>query len=462
MPVFDLLWSRLSLPRKFLLAGGVVMLVAMLFVGNWVSKRIEDAVVQNWASTVALYMDSFISPVSQELVEEEELSEIAQRALSEIFGGTAVGARVVSVKIWKKGGLVAYASDEGLIGQVFEPSEDLIRAWSGEISAAFGDLDSAESRHEAALGFPLLEVYSPITEPWTGDIIGVAEFYERADGLKQALRHALLSSWLVVGLSFFVSGALLYGIVRAGGSTIEHQKELLVAQLDQSQKMAAQNANLKQRVVEASGRATAQADRALRQLGSELHDGAAQYVALAALRLDSVLPKSKRGTKDAEDIRHALNTALNEMRSLSRGLAVPDLDNLDIHSIIARAIDDHNRHNDQNVALPVGTGPLPNLGYTSKLCVFRFVQECLANTQKHAANAIVEVSNHVTADHLIVAVADNGPGFDPETALVLREDGGQGLMGLIDRAESIGGAIDIRSTLNLGATLILSLPLQKG
>ncbi|MFD1159569.1 sensor histidine kinase [Roseovarius aestuarii] len=462
MPLFDALWARQTLPRKFLFAGGIVMLAAMLFVGSWVSKRIEEAVVQKSASTVALYMDSFISPLSQELVDSGELSEIARRSLSEIFSGTAVGDRVVSVKIWKKGGLIAYASDEALIGRSFTPSEDLLNAWDGRISAAYEELDDEESQREALLGFPLLEVYSPITEPWTGDVIAVAEFYERADDLEKALIRARSSSWMVVGLSFLVSGLLLYGIVKAGGSTIRRQQEQLKAQLEKSQNMARQNVLLKQRVVAASGRANAQAERALRQLGSELHDGPAQYISLAAMRLDSVLPKSRKGTKDAKDIKRALNTALTEIRALSRGLAVPDLDNLDISSIIARAIEDHDRHTEQEVSVRIETPPIAGLGYTSKLCVFRFVQECLTNCLKHAPNANVEITCQSDTDHLVVAVSDNGPGFDPASALTLREDGGQGLMGLMDRAESIGGAIDIRSSADTGATLILTLPIQEG
>jgi signal transduction histidine kinase len=462
MPVYEQIWTRLTLPRQFLIAGGIVMLVAMLFVGNWVTNRIEEAVVRNSASAVALYVESFISPLSQELTDGHELSDIARRSLDEIFEGTAVGERVVSVKIWKKGGVIAYASDENLIGKVFEPSDDLKEAWTGQISAAFEDLDNEESKFEAALGIPLLEVYSPVTEPWTGRIIAVVEFYERADDLENALERARWSSWMVVGLAFLISGLLLFGIVQAGGSTIRRQQEQLMAQLSTSQNMAHQNAMLKQRVVKASGRATAQAERALRQLGSELHDGPAQYISLAAMRLDSVLPNSKKGTQDADDIKHALNTALTEIRALSRGLAVPDLDNLDIHTIISRAIEDHNRHNDHEVAVPAQQSEKPDLGYTSKLCVFRFVQECLTNVAKHAANAIVEITYQFDDEHLIVTVSDNGPGFDPETALTLREDGGQGLMGLIDRAESIGGAIEIQSSDSIGTKLTLKLPLQKG
>ncbi len=458
MGIYDLLWVRLTLPGKFLFAGGIVMLIAMLFVGNWVSQRIEASVVHNSASSVALYVDGFISPLSQELKENGHLSDVAKRALSEIFNGTVIGNRVVSVKIWGKGGLIVYASDEDIVGQKFTPTADLKKAWTGKISAAFQDLGDEESKHEASLGIPLLEVYSPITEPLTGEIIAVAEFYKRADTLQQDLRSARWSSWMIVGLSFLISGVLLFGIVQAGGSTIQRQKKQLMKQLAESQKMAQQNASLKQRVVNASGRATAQADRVLRQLGAELHDGPAQYISLAALRLDSILSQSKKGTKDAEDIRHALNTALSEIRALSRGLAVPDLGNLDIPAIVAKAIEDHNRHNDQSVDLPKDQIGKLDLGYTSKLCVFRFVQEALSNSYKHTKNAIVEVSYQVSDNNFFLTISDNGSGFDPAISLKLRDDGGQGLLGLIDRAESIGGAIKIASKFGIGTHLTLSLP----
>jgi signal transduction histidine kinase len=60
-----------------------------------------------------------------------------------------------------------------------------------------------------------------------------------------------------------------------------------------------------------------------------------------------------------------------------------------------------------------------------------------------------------------VTVRDCGPGFDP-AALAVRADGGQGLAGLRDRAESIGGEIEIESAPGQGTVLRLRLPLEGG
>lgn len=57
-------FSSLSLTAQFLLAGGLVMLVAMLVSGVWITRRIEAAVVQNTASATALYVELFLSAPS--------------------------------------------------------------------------------------------------------------------------------------------------------------------------------------------------------------------------------------------------------------------------------------------------------------------------------------------------------------------------------------------------------------
>ena len=49
-----------SLTVQFLIAGGLVMLVAAYVVGTWVATRIEQGVVQNSGASAALYIESLI------------------------------------------------------------------------------------------------------------------------------------------------------------------------------------------------------------------------------------------------------------------------------------------------------------------------------------------------------------------------------------------------------------------
>lgn len=454
-------WRDLTLPGQFLLAGAVVMIAAMIFVGNWVSQRIEDAVVQNSATSAALFMESFISPLSQELDETDTLSPPARQALTEIFDGTALGERVISYKIWLEDGLIVHASDPALIGQSFVPSDELEKAWAGQVAATFEDLNDLEDGAEAALGIPLLEVYSPIRQVWTGDVIAVAEFYETADQLDADIRGARATGWLVVGGAFMASGVLLFWVVQAGGHTIRQQRQSLKEQLQKTENVSAQNANLRQRVVAASSRATAQTERAIRRIGSDLHDGPAQYLSLASLRLDEALNTQTTPGTDARVVREALDKALDELRIISRGLALPDLDGLGLQPLIARVVKDHHRQTGLNVIITPDLPADAPLNYAQKLCIYRFLQEALSNASRYAKVDEVQLSVASLQSTLTVSVSDTGQGFDTTQSRKVRADGGQGLFGLTDRAESIGGHLDISSTPGKGTTLTLTLPLEE-
>ena len=93
----------LTLLQRFALTGGAVMIVSMLVIGTWVTSAISGRVVENTASATALFMDSFIAPLAQELDNADALSIGPTRALEELLAGSAFGQRVVSIKIWKPG-----------------------------------------------------------------------------------------------------------------------------------------------------------------------------------------------------------------------------------------------------------------------------------------------------------------------------------------------------------------------
>ena len=344
-------WRQLSLVGRFALAGGAVMLAAALAVGAWITDRIERAVIDNTAAATALYMESMIAPVTQELAASDSLSEPAQQAMREMLEGTPLGARIVSFKIWKQNGQVAYASDPTIVGETFPQTDGLGRAWAGAVSASLEDLGDDEDAHEAALGLPLLEIYSPVREVWTGEVIAVAEFYAVEDLLVRDLAAARRESWLIVAGIFALCGLSLFGIVSAGGRTIARQQAALRAEAARSRAIADQNAALRQRAVSASARATAETERRLRQASADLHDGPAQYLGLAALRLDRALPDDAEGRAEANVIREAVTTALTEIRTISRGLALPDLERATLAEVVNRVVDLHARQAGRGVAI---------------------------------------------------------------------------------------------------------------
>ncbi|MBC7477534.1 MAG: two-component sensor histidine kinase [Pseudorhodobacter sp.] len=447
-------WGQMSLAWQFGVASGVVMVLATVVVGLWVTSRIEDAVVRNTANATALYMDSFIAPLSQDLATRQDLSPQNLAEMQRLLTDTPLGQRVVAFKIWVKGPKVIASSDPTIVGRTFPPTDNLKQAWTGMLKADFNALGDREDENEASLHMPLLEIYSPIRDKANGDIIGIAEFYEMASQLKADLVRARLTSWTAVALIMAAIWGSMYVIVLRGSRTIDRQ----VVDLTE---MAARNVSLRLRVQGAAGRFSALNDRALRRIGADLHDGPAQLMGFAALRLDA-LRKHAQGevaAKEINQIEAAIKDAMTEIRNISRGVSLPDIDRKPLQDVIHGLVDAHSARTGSDVALVIDLGPA-DLPLAVKICVGRVVQEGLTNAWRHAKGAGQEVTVRRSGPDLTVTVRDAGPGL--QTSADAGEGYGLGLAGLAGRVESLGGRLVLRNRRDRkpGSELVMTIDVR--
>ncbi|WP_353476176.1 sensor histidine kinase (plasmid) [Salipiger sp. H15] len=452
--------AGLPLHHRFAMAGSVVTLVGMAVIGSIVSGSIKAGVVRNSAISSAVYMESFIAPMSQELASAESLSPQTIERMTALLTQPPLSDRVISVKIWRPGGLLAFSSDADLIGQRFPPSEELIEAWNGQLNASFDELEEAESQRELQSGVPLLEVYNPIHSIVTGQIIAVAEFYLDASELEHDLRTAHARAWAVVALVTGMTFLALFGIVRAGSRTIADQTRRLTLQLEELARISTQNEALRTRVQGASQRVSATNERYMRRVSAELHDGPAQALALASLRLDALMRRAGVTSDDPEarQLRDCLDEALRDVRDLCSGLTLPELDGRSVAETLDLAVRAHERRSGAQVErLFERKGPLAApTPHPFLICIYRFVQEGLMNAFRHAPGARVEVTAESAAGQMVIRVRDDGPGFDP----ALRGISGLGLSGLHERVESIGGSFAVESGPQGGTQLTMTLPAE--
>ena len=444
-------WRTKSLSQQFALMSSVVLLGGMVTIGAWVAEEIETSVTFNTAVSTALYFDSFVAPHVQELATQDRLSQDRQTSLNALLDDTAIGNRVASFKIWKPGGLIAYSSRKELIGKVFPETDNLMLSWAGNITAEFDTLEDEEDAEERADGEPYLEMYSPIREKLTGRIIAVAEFYEKAELLQQNLFQAKLESWLVVGFVTLVMLSLLFIIVRRGSRTIENQETALKNRI-------LELSDLRNRLKNASKRSTELNEQFLRRVGADLHDGPAQLLGLALLRLDAIrqlvfaapqIPSSN--SEDLDIVQNALKDALADIRNISAGLVLPELDGLTLTEILTKAASTHEYRTHTSVSLNLGVLPT-YIGKSILICLYRLVQEGLNNAEHHAPGATCSITAGYADDIIEVEVSDTGSGFDP--SMIAASSSGLGLPGLRERIESVGGQFEIRSTDGQGTRLI--------
>ena len=326
------------------------------------------------------------------------------------------------------------------------------RALSGEVAAEFESLDEAESAGESALGRPLLEVYSPLREDWSGRIVGAMEFYEAGEALAEELAAARLSAWAGVTAAGLGLGSVLYLIVLGGSRTIEVQRRTLDRRLAELDALSARNRDLRLRVQAAAARASAATEEAMRRIGADLHDGPAQGLAFAALRLDGLadaLPETSQ--PDLEAVRAAVAQSMEEVRALSRGLGLPQIAGRSPSGIVQAAVEAHRLRFGTDLALAVDGAPDEPPGVAAGLCLYRVAQEGLGNAARHGQGLGVEVRLTGGPDLLRLTVADRGPG--PGGAAP-----GLGLSGLRDRVESLGGRFAFGPRPGGGAELLAEIP----
>ncbi|MBT0569510.1 response regulator [Curvibacter sp. CHRR-16] len=116
----------------------------------------------------------------------------------------------------------------------------------------------------------------------------------------------------------------------------------------------------------------------------------------------------------------------------------------------------HEQRNSSPVHLRVPPS-LATLPENVMLAVYRTVQEALTNVSKYAYGSSVQIDLENSGGALTVEISDNGPGFSPEAR---SKPSSYGLRGLQERAQAVGGWLDIHSTLGRGTCLTLTIPLS--
>ncbi|RMF90915.1 MAG: sensor histidine kinase, partial [Nitrospinota bacterium] len=381
-------WQDLSLAQQFMLASFFILVASMLGIGWWVGEQIQAGVVNQTAATVALYVDSFVSPHLQDLGQSPSLAPVHVRLLDRLLAGTPFGQQIVAFKVWNARGRILYSTNPALIGQVFPVQEGLARAWQGEVVSKISSLQKEENTLERKKWSRLLETYSPVFLKGSNRIIAVVECYQPLGALEQEITAAKQQSWLVVGATTLTMYLLLAGIVFRGSNTIDQQQKELQEKVAQLTTLLTQNQELHARVQRAATRTAALNERFLRRISAELHDGPAQALSLALLRLDNVVDRCTAcpwpgsgvpgNTEELDVIQASLRHALQEMRTIAAGLRLPELERLTLEETLVRVVRTHERRTNTVVRLSPTNLPA-QVPLPVKITLYRVVQEALSN-----------------------------------------------------------------------------------
>jgi len=455
------LWHSLSLSKQFAIVAVMVLLPGMAVTGWWIAEKIGDAVVRNTASAIAISMDGLLAPYVPELSRGEQISTISQQRLDMLLERARENKTIVSMKIWHTNGTVMYSTFPSLVGQKFPPSKIFLLALAGEVGADFDDEPHDEDINERLQGVPLLEVYAPLRDPVTRKIVAVSEFYANGEQLGRDVRSAVTESWLFVCGVAALMIAFLSGIAVKGGQTIAKQQALLREQVNELTELLQLNEGLREKLRVANENVSSVNEQVLQHVGADLHDGPAQRLSYAVMRLSDLRRRTR--TVDAakpaiDSLKDILSETLADIRRLSGGLALPELQDCTLAEAAALAVKSHEDYTGTIVQKSFGSGDFTG-SLAQRNCIYRLVQEGLNNSYKHAKARAQSVSLERAGSAIVLRIADHGPGISKSSPGIVK---GLGLRGMRARVDALGGMLTITEADGGGTIVEAILPTIDG
>lgn len=237
------------------------------------------------------------------------------------------------------------------------------------------------------------------------------------------------------------------------------QRALEFCAVKRAQAQAAQElSESRRRLADLTEHLQASIERERADIAREIHDDIGG--SLAAVKLD--LAWIARRVTDADTVSHVqaalamAEHALGASQRIMRNLRPAVLDQGLVAAVqwLGQTFADRTGLTVQvHGALDVGTVLPPAV----ETAAYRTAQEAMTNILKHAQASQVRIDISDLEGFLTLEIADNGRGATPQDLAKLQSFG---LLGLKERAQTVGGWLDVVTAPSQGMTLILSVPLD--
>jgi PAS domain S-box-containing protein len=199
-----------------------------------------------------------------------------------------------------------------------------------------------------------------------------------------------------------------------------------------------------------------------RNLAIILHDHLGQNLAMAKIKMTSVLNDLEEGElrEKLQAIERDISGAVKQTRSLTYELSPPVLHELGLITALEWRLDKFSEetgiitryeHNIDQV----------ELRDEQAIILFRSTDEILKNIIKYAQTETIEVFVNASRNSFVVQIQDHGQGFD--TAILApqnRKNDSFGLFSIKERLEYLGGVLDIQSDNATGTLVTLNIPVS--
>ena len=193
-------------------------------------------------------------------------------------------------------------------------------------------------------------------------------------------------------------------------------------------------------------------------IGRDLHDGVIQSIYAVVLTLEDIASQAPEDPENVqprlEGMVDDLNQVIGDIRRYIMDLRPTELQGRRLEEALANLVGYLEDRAGVSVTVNLDLDPalLPERYFVN---IWHILQESFSNIEKYAHAKKVTVSLAICDGDICLTIADDGDGFDLETAELGR---GYGLPNIKDRAERLGGVLYITSSPGAGTNLDIKVP----
>jgi len=203
---------------------------------------------------------------------------------------------------------------------------------------------------------------------------------------------------------------------------------------------------------------TAQEEERAR-LARELHDIMGRHIAALAMESEFLLAKERAELEEIRKLSSLAVKAATELRGICKGLRPVELDKLGLKTALEMLAREVSSIGKMEVETDVNENDFEGLEDETQISLYRVAQEALTNALKHSGASKASISSSTQGTELVLIIADNGSGFEPET-IFEEKDMRFGIIGMKERILNCGGSLNIISGIGKGTEIIARAPLS--
>ena len=200
-------------------------------------------------------------------------------------------------------------------------------------------------------------------------------------------------------------------------------------------------------------------ERERRLIARDLQEDFAQTIAAALMQVRFLEDKTDRAEivrSGLEDIDQKLELIFKDLRKMAVDLRPSSLDTIGLKSAISQYLNKLQGDHCPNIYIDI-LDLSQRLPERTETILYRITQEALSNVVHHAQASRINVSLIRQDTNLALIVEDDGVGFNPEN---IDQTACLGLIDMRERAEMIGGKLDIESSEGKGTIIQVTIPYE--